>query len=95
MDEITQDTFQQLIDDITDIYRLHFFNDVDNIKMLSHLNKLRRLRMQHGQNHPSMPSLLDLIGNILEESNLPQFSILILEEQLRIKKYYLSAQCND
>ena len=95
MNEITQDTFQELIDDITNIYRLHFFNDVDNIKMLSHLNKLRRLRMQHGKNHPSLPSLLDLIGNILEESNLPQFSILIFEEQLRIEKYYLGTQCND
>ena len=72
-----------------------FFQCSEKRKMSSLLNKLKNLKTWYGPNHPSMPQLLLLIGDILGESNGPEISILFFLEQLRIEKYYLGFQHHD
>jgi len=87
---LDQDPFYPIIDDIIDFYH-EYFIDSSRFMILSYLDKLKILKQCHGQNHPSMPCVLNHIGNILAESCLSEYSIVIFLEQLRIERYYLGS----
>jgi len=89
---IYQDSFYQKINEL--ITFLCYQPDIlgyEGFKILSLLNRMKSLKENSGPNHPSMPNLLNHIGNILDESNLLQFSLLFFLEQLRIERYYLGS----
>ena len=91
-----QDLFYQTINEVIYIVRHQpYFAGFEGVKLLSLLNKMKNFKESHGQNHPSMPNLLNNIGDILEECDLLQYSIIFFIEQLRIEKYYLGFQNPD
>jgi tetratricopeptide (TPR) repeat protein len=63
--------------------------------LLHLLNNLKSLKREYGQNYLSIPNLLNIVGNILDESKLSLYSISFFKEQLRIEKYYLGDQHHD
>jgi len=90
------DSFYQTINEVIHIVRYQpYFVGFEGVKLLSLLNKIKNLKESYGQNHPSMPRLLNHIGDILEECNLLKYSILFFVEQLQIEKYYLGFQNPD
>jgi len=92
---IDLDFFNAIINQTIDFYHEHFLEYPDRFKLISLLQKLKMMKKYHGKNHPSMPDVLNLIGNIIYDHKLPQLAILFFKEQLRIERYYLGSQHQD
>ena len=92
INNINRESFYQTINELITFLRYQpEILGYEGFKILSLLNRMKSLKENSGLNHPSMPNLLNHIGNILDESNLLQFSLLFFLEQLRIERYYLGS----
>jgi len=77
-------------DFVFDLCHQNYFADLQNIDILHNLKKLKDFWEYFGHyDHPSIPKILNDIGNILAGTHSSQLALPFFMEQLRIETYYL------
>jgi len=93
--DMDRDSFYPIIYETIDLVHDHTLDCSIRYKLMTLLSKLKMLKQCHGQNHPSMPGILNTVGDILGNNDLSQQAILFFLEQIRIERYYLGSQHHD
>ena len=75
---------------VIDLCHYNYFDTMQSMEIIQNLNKLKNFREHFGyKDHPSLPKILNDIGELIAETSLSELALPFFVEQLRIEKYYL------